>query len=74
MATVNVNTNLQVHTKTTIEHVRPVAKFPPSIWGDSFLSFVLDNSKMQTYAKTMEEPKVQLRRMIIDPTIDMNEK
>nr|GFB12093.1 putative terpenoid cyclases/protein prenyltransferase alpha-alpha toroid [Tanacetum cinerariifolium]GFB32120.1 putative terpenoid cyclases/protein prenyltransferase alpha-alpha toroid [Tanacetum cinerariifolium] len=29
---------------------------------------------MQTYAKIMEEPKEQLRRMIIDPTIDINEK
>ncbi|PWA99702.1 terpene synthase 8 [Artemisia annua] len=74
MATVDVNANLQVNTKTTIEHVRPLAKFPPSIWGDCFLSFVLDNSKMQTFAKTMEEPKEQLRRMIIDPTIDINEK
>ncbi|MFS7965084.1 hypothetical protein Hanom_Chr08g00757921 [Helianthus anomalus] len=42
MATTEVNTILQAN--TTNEPVRPLVNFPPSIWGDRFLSFSLDNS------------------------------
>ncbi|KAD5317386.1 hypothetical protein R6Q59_032719 [Mikania micrantha] len=61
-------------TKTTAEPVRPLANFPPSAWGDMFLSFSLDNSVMEGYAKSMEEPKEQVRRSILDPRMDSNKK
>ncbi|KAI3777091.1 hypothetical protein L1987_46885 [Smallanthus sonchifolius] len=48
--------------------------FPPSIWGDRFLSFSLDNSKLEAYGKAMEEPKEELRRMILNHAIESNEK
>lgn len=41
MAAIEANTTLQANTKTTIEIVRPLANFPPSIWGDCFLSLSL---------------------------------
>ncbi|KAI3685585.1 hypothetical protein L6452_34834 [Arctium lappa] len=52
----------------------PLANFPPSAWGDLFLSFSLDNSELEGYAKALEEPKEELRRLIIDPTTDTNTK
>ncbi|CAI9289406.1 unnamed protein product [Lactuca saligna] len=57
-----------------MEPVRPLTDFPPSLWGDRFLSFSLDNSQLEELAKAMEEPKEQLRRLIIDQTIDSNKK
>ncbi|KAK1408563.1 hypothetical protein QVD17_40444 [Tagetes erecta] len=73
MATVGASHDLgQANTKSTTE--RPLANFPPSAWGDMFLSFSLDNSIMEGYAKAMEEPKEQVRRLIVDPTIDSNKK
>ncbi|MFS7965078.1 putative lyase [Helianthus anomalus] len=44
MATPEANTILQANAQGTIEPVRPSVHFPPSIWGDRFLSFSLDNS------------------------------
>ncbi|KAK1407625.1 hypothetical protein QVD17_39245 [Tagetes erecta] len=65
---------LQTNAQSTIEPVRPLANFPPSIWGDRFLSFSLDNSQLEAYAKAMEEPKEQLRKSILNPNVDSNEK
>ncbi|KAI3500893.1 hypothetical protein L1887_36721 [Cichorium endivia] len=65
---------LRANTKTTMEAARPLANFPPSMWGDHFLSFSFDNSQLEAYAKAMEEPKEQLRRLLIDPTIDSTNK
>ncbi|KAI7741497.1 hypothetical protein M8C21_007727 [Ambrosia artemisiifolia] len=58
----------------TIEPVRPLANFPSSVWGDRFLSFSLDNSKLEAYVKAMDQPKEQLRRLILNPSTDSNEK
>ncbi|KAI7727439.1 hypothetical protein M8C21_024342 [Ambrosia artemisiifolia] len=58
----------------TIEPARPLANFPSSVWGDRFLSFSLDNSKLEAYVKAMEQPKEQLRRLILNPATDLNEK
>nr|ALY05868.1 germacrene A synthase [Taraxacum officinale] len=74
MAAVEANGTLQPNTKTTIEPVRPLANFPPSVWGDRFLSFSLDNTELEGYAKAMEEPKEVVRRLIVDPTMDSNKK
>lgn len=74
MATVEDNTTVHANTKTTIELVRPLANFPPSMWGDRFLSFSLDNSELEAYVKAIDEPKEDLRRLIINHTIDSNAK
>nr|A0A0D4D912.1 RecName: Full=Sesquiterpene synthase TPS3; AltName: Full=Germacrene A synthase; AltName: Full=Terpene synthase 3; Short=XsTPS3 [Xanthium strumarium]AJT60315.1 germacrene A synthase [Xanthium strumarium] len=74
MAAVGANATLLTNTKSTVEPVRPLANFPPSVWGDMFLSFSLDNSKMEEYAKAMEKPKQEVRRLILDPTMDSNKK
>ncbi|KAL8208705.1 hypothetical protein R6Q57_008117 [Mikania cordata] len=64
------------NTKTPAQpHVRHLANFPPCAWGDIFLSFSLDNSVMEGYAKAMEEPKEQaVRQLILDPRMDSNKK
>ncbi|KAI3760923.1 hypothetical protein L1987_51327 [Smallanthus sonchifolius] len=74
MATAEANTILQANTQSTIDSARPLANFPPSIWGDRFLSFCLDNSKLEAYGKAMEQPKEELKRLILSPTLDLNEK
>ncbi|KAF5776545.1 putative terpenoid cyclases/protein prenyltransferase alpha-alpha toroid [Helianthus annuus] len=74
MATTEANTMAQANSQTTIEPVRHLANFPPSIWGDQFLSFSLDNSQLEAYSKAMEQPKENVRRMILNPAIDTNEK
>ncbi|KAI3694376.1 hypothetical protein L1987_77341 [Smallanthus sonchifolius] len=74
MAAVGASGTLQATTKSTAEPDRPLANFPPSRWGDLFLSFSLDNSMMEGYAEAMEEPKEQVRRLIVDPTMDSNKK
>ncbi|KAJ0694331.1 putative lyase [Helianthus annuus] len=74
MAATEANIIPQANTKSTIQSARPLANFPPSIWGDRFLSFCLDNSQLEAYGKAMEQPKEQLRRLIVNPAIDSNEK
>ncbi|KAK1422017.1 hypothetical protein QVD17_24853 [Tagetes erecta] len=76
MATIDHQTNtiLQANAQSTKEPVRPLANFPPSIWGDRFLSFSLDNSQLEAYGKAMEEPREQLRKSILNPNVDLNEK
>nr|GEU53345.1 germacrene A synthase [Tanacetum cinerariifolium] len=70
----NVTTGIQANTKTSAEPVRPLANFPPSVWGDRFLSFSLDKSEFERYALAMEKPKEDLRKLIMDPTMNSNEK
>ncbi|KAJ9557892.1 hypothetical protein OSB04_012506 [Centaurea solstitialis] len=74
MATAKDNTTISANANTTLEFARPLANFPPSAWGDHFLSFSLDNSKLEAYGKAMGEPKEDLRRLIINHTIDSNAK
>nr|AFK93531.1 germacrene A synthase [Artemisia annua] len=75
MAAVQANvTGIKENTKTSAEPVRPLANFPPSVWGDRFLSFSLDRSELERYAIAMEKPKEDLRKLIVDPTMDSNEK
>ncbi|KAI7727440.1 hypothetical protein M8C21_024343 [Ambrosia artemisiifolia] len=57
-----------------IEPARPLANFPPSIWGDQFLTFTLDNSQLEAYGKAMEQPKEQLRKLILNNALDIDEK
>ncbi|KAL3323731.1 hypothetical protein AABB24_038072 [Solanum stoloniferum] len=47
------------------EIVRPVANFSPSIWGDRFLSFSIDNHVSQNYAQEIEELKEETRSMLL---------
>ncbi|XP_024983147.1 germacrene A synthase short form-like [Cynara cardunculus var. scolymus] len=63
---------MEANTKTSMEPFRPLANFPPSIWGDRFLYFSVDNSELEAYAQAMEEPKEEVRRLIINPTMDPN--
>ncbi|KAL8199348.1 hypothetical protein R6Q57_012916 [Mikania cordata] len=74
MSTSEANNILQANAPTTIEPVRPLANFPPSLWGDRFLSFTLDNSQLETCGKTMELPKEEVRRLILNPALDSNKK
>ncbi|KAI7731309.1 hypothetical protein M8C21_002585 [Ambrosia artemisiifolia] len=74
MATMEATTILQANPQTIIEPVRPSVNFPPSIWGDRFLSFSLDNSQLEAYGIAMEQPKERLRRLILNPAMDSNEK
>ncbi|KAL8234104.1 hypothetical protein R6Q59_020204 [Mikania micrantha] len=67
-------TILQANAPSTVEPVRPLANFPPSLWGDRFQSFTLDNSQLEAYAKTMEQPKEEVRRLILNPAIDTDKK
>ncbi|KAI3740727.1 hypothetical protein L2E82_31198 [Cichorium intybus] len=75
MATLKCNTTLKENCKNTItEPMRPVVNFPPSIWGDRLLSLSVDHSELHAYAIAMEEPKEEMKRMLICPTMDSNEK
>ncbi|KAI3740604.1 hypothetical protein L2E82_31072 [Cichorium intybus] len=76
MATANVSTTIQANrnNKPSIELLRPLANFPPSTWGDQFLSFSLDNSKLEAYANIIEEQKEDVKRLIDNPSMDSNEK
>ncbi|KAL8234118.1 hypothetical protein R6Q59_020218 [Mikania micrantha] len=74
MATTEANNILQANASSTIEPVRSLANFPPSLWGDRFLSFSLDDSQLESYAKAMEQPKEEVRRFILNPATDSNKK
>ncbi|KAI3746412.1 hypothetical protein L6452_08845 [Arctium lappa] len=65
---------LTSQTTTDPEPVRPLANFPPSIWADRFISFSLDNTTLEAYAKAVEELKEAVRSLIIDTTIDETTK
>ncbi|XP_016480628.2 vetispiradiene synthase 3 [Nicotiana tabacum] len=47
------------------EIVRPVADFSPSLWGDRFHSFSLDNQVAGKYAQEIETLKEQTRSMLM---------
>ncbi|XP_049372070.1 vetispiradiene synthase 2-like [Solanum verrucosum] len=47
------------------EIVRPVANFSPSLWGDRFLSFSIDNHVAQKYAQEIEALKEETRSMLL---------
>ncbi|XP_055816519.1 vetispiradiene synthase 1-like [Solanum dulcamara] len=46
------------------EIVRPVADFSPSLWGDRFHSFSLDNQVAEKYAQEIETLKEQTKSML----------
>ncbi|XP_071689626.1 10-epi-juneol synthase-like isoform X2 [Rutidosis leptorrhynchoides] len=74
MATLDSNSTTKVNINSATQPIRPLANFPPSIWGDCFLSFHIDDLEQKAYAKAMEKPKEELGRLIIDTSMDANEK
>ncbi|XP_059665358.1 valerianol synthase TPS1A-like [Cornus florida] len=44
---------------------RPLANFPPSIWGDRFLSFSLDNQVFEMNAKEIEVLKEEVKIILV---------
>ncbi|KAJ9567134.1 hypothetical protein OSB04_003100 [Centaurea solstitialis] len=65
---------MKANTTSSMEPLRHLANFPPSIWGDRFLYFSVDNLESKAYAQAMEEPKEEVRRLIINQTMDSNAK
>nr|BBE38101.1 germacrene A synthase [Aralia cordata] len=53
---------------------RPLSHFPPSIWGDRFIQFSLDQSALEAYAETIEGLKKEVRGLLTDTTIDSTKK
>ncbi|KNA11925.1 hypothetical protein SOVF_130630 [Spinacia oleracea] len=55
---------------------RPLAHFPPDIWGDRFVTFSLeDNLTMERYAKEIESLKEEVGKMLIlDDDVDFGKK
>ncbi|KAJ8573698.1 hypothetical protein K7X08_010209 [Anisodus acutangulus] len=47
------------------EIVRPIADFSPSLWGDRFHSFSLDNQVEEKYAQEIETLKEQTRSLLM---------
>ncbi|CAH9070010.1 unnamed protein product [Cuscuta epithymum] len=45
--------------------VRPVVNFSPSLWGDCFYSYSIDNKVGEAYAKEIESLKKQTREMLL---------
>ncbi|PWA38992.1 10-epi-junenol synthase [Artemisia annua] len=74
MAANESNPTLKMNNETTTCPVRPFAKFLPSIWGDRFLSFSFDKSELKALGKAIEEPKEDVRRLILNTAMDPNEK
>ncbi|CAH1440150.1 unnamed protein product [Lactuca virosa] len=68
------NTTLKENRKTNTDPVRPVANFPPPIWDDRLLSLTVDYLELEAYAKAIDEPKEELRRLIINVNMDSNAK
>ncbi|PHT60965.1 hypothetical protein T459_35186 [Capsicum annuum] len=56
------------------EIIRPVANFSPSLWGDMFLSFSIDNHVEQKYAEEIEVLKEQTRSMLLATGRKLEEK
>ncbi|XP_059654948.1 valerianol synthase TPS8-like [Cornus florida] len=53
---------------------RPSANFEPSLWGDRFSSFHLDNQAFEMYSKEVEVLKEEVRSMLIDAESKASEK
>ncbi|PIN00287.1 Gamma-curcumene synthase [Handroanthus impetiginosus] len=51
---------------TSIENLRPAkATFDPSLWGDTFSAFSLDDKVQETYAEAIEELKKEAKKMLM---------
>ncbi|KAM3360295.1 5-epi-aristolochene synthase 2-like isoform X1 [Capsicum galapagoense] len=67
MASAIVDNNFVNHIEEEEEIIRPVANFAPSLWGNSFLSFSINNHVVeQMYAQEIEVLKEQTRSMLLD--------
>ncbi|XP_060199548.1 vetispiradiene synthase 3-like [Lycium barbarum] len=64
MASAAVVNNIVKHEQEE-DIVRPVANFSPSLWGDRFHSFSIDNEVAQKYAQEIEELKEETRSMLL---------
>ncbi|XP_059644324.1 valerianol synthase TPS1A-like isoform X2 [Cornus florida] len=53
---------------------RPSSNFEPSLWGDRFSSFHLDNQAFEMYGKEVEVLKEEVRSMLIDAESKASEK
>ncbi|PHT99597.1 5-epiaristolochene synthase [Capsicum chinense] len=65
MASTAVCNNIVNHIEEEEEIVRPIANFSPSLWGDRFLSFSIDNQVEQKYAQQIEPLKERTRSMLL---------
>ncbi|XP_071689632.1 10-epi-juneol synthase-like [Rutidosis leptorrhynchoides] len=74
MTILESNSTTKVNINSATQPIRPLANFLPSIWGDCFLSFHIDDLEHKAYAKAIEMPKEELGRLIIDKSMDANEK
>ncbi|PHT24480.1 5-epiaristolochene synthase [Capsicum baccatum] len=72
MASTAVYNNKVNHIEEEI--IRPVANFSPSLWGDMFLSFSIDNHVEQKYAEEIEVLKEQTRSMLLATGRKLEEK
>ncbi|KAF3617321.1 5-epiaristolochene synthase [Capsicum annuum] len=66
MASAIVDNNFVNHIEEEEEIIRPVANFAPSLWGNSFLSFSINNHVEQMYVQEIEVLKEQTRSMLLD--------
>ncbi|KAM3201061.1 5-epi-aristolochene synthase 2-like isoform X1 [Capsicum annuum] len=67
MASAIVDNNFVNHIEEEEEIIRPVANFAPSLWGNSFLSFSINNHVVeQMYVQEIEVLKEQTRSMLLD--------
>ncbi|KAF6139960.1 hypothetical protein GIB67_009093 [Kingdonia uniflora] len=58
----------------TTETVRPLHDFPPSYWGDRFVTYTCDSKKIEDYTKQVEVLKKEVRKMLIDDSITLSQK
>ncbi|PHT65193.1 5-epiaristolochene synthase [Capsicum annuum] len=66
MASAAVCNNIVNHIEDQVEEIiRPVVNFSPSLWGDRFHSFSIDNKVAQKYAQETEAFKEQTRSMLL---------
>ncbi|KAM3360317.1 hypothetical protein P3S68_020029 [Capsicum galapagoense] len=63
MASVVIGNNVMSHIEEEI--ISPVANFSPSLWGDRFHSFSIDNQVEQKYAQEIEPLKEQTRSILL---------
>ncbi|PHU00106.1 5-epiaristolochene synthase [Capsicum chinense] len=66
MASAAVCNNIVNHIEDQVEEIiRPVVNFSPSLWGDRFHSFSIDNKVAQKYAQETEALKEQTKSMLL---------
>ncbi|PHT64298.1 5-epiaristolochene synthase [Capsicum annuum] len=65
MVSTAVCNNTVNHIEEEEEIVRPIANFSPSLWGDRFLSFSIENLAEQKYAQEIEPLKEQTKSMLL---------